>query len=200
MKQQGIVHIVDDNVAVRQALAFLMRSAQLDARVYASAEVFLDEYTPSTADCLLLDVRMPGMSGMELHKVLNQQGIKPPIIFITGHGDVSMAVDAMQMGAVDFIEKPFDNEVLLEKINRVLMQSDKYHSLPAGHAQNVRLLAQLTPREQEVLDLLVAGKPNKVIATRLAISTRTVEVHRANIMSKLQAHSLADLVRIRLLG
>lgn len=198
MSASGTVHIVDDNHAVRQALAALVRSAGFVSKVYPSAEAFLAEYTSVPSECLLLDVRMPGMSGLELQKMLNSRGLKFPIIFLTGHGDIPMAVDAMQLGAMDFIEKPCNNQMLLEKINHILTHNNEHGALQTEQVSRSKLLRQLTPREKEILKLLVDGKSNKVVAARLAISPRTVEVHRANIMGKLQAHSLVDLVRIYL--
>lgn len=191
------VCIVDDDESIRNALLFLMKAEKIPAVAYPSAQKFLEDIPKTTIGALILDVRMPGMSGMELQKQLQRRKQFIPIIFITGHGDVDMAVDAMKEGAVDFVEKPFVNERLLDSVRRCFemgRHQGKGESLCDMDAQ--QLLKQLTPREHEVLDELVAGKTNKAVAKSLNISPRTVEVHRSNIMDKLQIKSLPELVRL----
>ena len=190
------VLIVDDDEAIRDSLEILCRSVGLRSESYASATDFLEAYDPERAGCLVLDIRMPGMSGLQLQERLKELGSPPPIIFVTGHGDVPMAVQAIQAGAVDFIEKPFRDQDLLDRLQQVL-------DLDLVRRRERRLLQQteerlkrLTTREKEVLDLVVAGKPNKVIAASLGISQRTVEIHRSHVMEKMEADSLAELVRL----
>lgn len=198
MDSQPIVHIVDDDPAIRDSLRVLMKSVGFESITYESAETFLNLANLDMPGCVVIDIRMQGMSGLELQQVLNEKGIKLPAIIITGHGDVPMAVQAMKAGAVDFLEKPFDNEVLLARIRQCLKEAtrkqDKENKVAAAKAR----LAQLTPRELEVMNLLVAGKQNKIIAAELNISVRTAEIHRAKVMKKLQADSLSDIVRIAL--
>ena len=199
MHTKPMVHIVDDDNAVRDALSMLMQSEDIPAHVYASAEEFLDEHAQFKMGCLLLDVRMPGMNGLQLLELLKEQDIAIPVIFITGHGDVSMAVQAMKAGATDFIEKPFDNNHLLTLVNNCLTECITLnHTAEHRHDLEARL-ARLTKRERQVMELLVDGKQNKVIARELNISPRTVELHRAKVMEKLHAHSLSDVVRTALL-
>lgn len=198
MTPELTVYVVDDDAAVRDALRMLLQSEGMRAETYASAEQFLGAYQPQTTGCLLVDVRMPGMSGLELQETLAARGVRLPVIVITGHGDVAMAVRAMKAGAVDFIEKPFDNAALLECLRNTLARTADARKHAAELAEMIARLALLTPREREVMEFLVAGKPNKVIAADLGISARTVEVHRAKIMEKLKARSLADVVRIAL--
>lgn len=196
MNKEPKVHIVDDDEAIRQALTFLMKSEGLSSRDYASAEAFLAEVTPATQGCLILDVRMPGLSGLHLQQRLRQQHISLPVIIMTGHGDVAMAVKAMKAGAVDFIEKPFDNELLLQLVHSCLTQSREQ----VDQEECLQRLERLTKRERQVMDLLVEGNQNKVIAAKLGISPRTVELHRARVMEKLEARSLSDVVRIALMA
>ncbi len=195
---EALVYIVDDEAAIRDSLAMLLRSVGLASTGHADAAAFLAEYAPRENACLIVDVRMPGMSGLELQETLHARGDRLPIILITGHGDVSMAVRAMKNGAADFIEKPFNGQALLDAVHRALAQSASADP-PAAEGERAGLLARvesLSPREREVLLLVAEGRPNKVVATRLGVSTRTVEVHRANVMEKMQARSLADLVRM----
>jgi two-component system response regulator FixJ len=190
------IFVVDDDAAVRDALKLLLRSVGHAVETFGSAQEFLDAYGEDRAGCLVLDIRMPGMSGLELQQKLNEKHSILPIIFITGHGDVPMAVEAMQAGAVDFIQKPFRDQDLIDRINQAL---EKYSSNRAalGERNDIRRrLETLTPREREVLDLVVHGKANKVIAGDLKLSQRTVEIHRARVMEKMQASSLAHLVRM----
>ncbi len=191
------VFIVDDDEAVRESLALLMRSVGLHAKCYPSAQSFLNEFNPAKQfGCLVLDIRMPGMSGLELLRELQDSPPIPPIIFITAHGDVPMAVEAMRQGAVDFLQKPFRDQALLDRISSALEQAEQLYHQWQQEAEITHRLESLTPREQQVLDLMLAGKANKVIAMDLGLSQRTVEIHRARVMEKLQVRSLARLVRI----
>jgi two-component system response regulator FixJ len=199
MPSEPIVHIVDDDSAIRSSLSFLMKSVGFDFRAYASAEAFLDQADLDRLGCLVVDVRMHGMSGLELQQLLNERGSKLPVIIITGHGDVPMAVQAMKAGAVDFLEKPYDNELLITRIRQCLQEISIEQNRESKVAKAKLQLAQLTPRELEVMNLLVAGKHNKAIADDLDISVRTAEAHRAKVMKKLRADSLSDIVRIALL-
>ena len=193
---RATIFIVDDDVAVRDALKLLLRSVGQAVETYGSAQEFLDAYSEDRAGCLVLDIRMPGMSGLELQQKLNEKHSILPIIFITGHGDVPMAVEAMQAGAVDFIQKPFRDQDLIDRINQAL-EKDNSNRAALGERNDIRKrLETLTPREREVLDLVVHGKANKVIAGDLKLSQRTVEIHRARVMEKMQASSLAHLVRM----
>jgi FixJ family two-component response regulator len=190
------IFVVDDDSAVRDALKLLLRSVGHAVETYASAQEFLDAYSEDRPGCLVLDIRMPGMSGLELQQRLNEKHSILPIIFITGHGDVPMAVEAMQAGAVDFIQKPFRDQDLIDRINQAL-EKDSSNRAALGERNDIRRrLETLTPREREVLDLVVHGKANKVIAGDLKLSQRTVEIHRARVMEKMQASSLAHLVRM----
>lgn len=190
------IFIVDDDAAVRDALKLLLRSVGQAVETFGSAQEFLDAYSEDRPGCLVLDIRMPGMSGLELQQKLNEKHSILPIIFITGHGDVPMAVEAMQAGAVDFIQKPFRDQDLIDRINQAL-EKDGSNRAALGERNDIRRrLDTLTPREREVLDLVVHGKANKVIAGDLKLSQRTVEIHRARVMEKMQASSLAHLVRM----
>jgi two-component system response regulator FixJ len=190
------IFVVDDDAAVRDALKLLLRSVGQSVETFASAQEFLDAYSEDRPGCLVLDIRMPGMSGLELQQKLNERHSILPIIFITGHGDVPMAVEAMQAGAVDFIQKPFRDQDLIDRINQAL-EKDAANRAALGERNDIRRrLETLTPREREVLDLVVRGKANKVIAGDLKLSQRTVEIHRARVMEKMQASSLAHLVRM----
>jgi RNA polymerase sigma factor (sigma-70 family) len=193
---ESTVFIVDDDVAVRRGLSLLVRSAGLKAQAFESAQAFLEAYRPEQPGCLVLDVRMPGMNGLELQEYLARRQIRVPIIIISGDGDVPVAVRAMKAGAVDFIEKPFSSELFLSRVRQALEQDQIGREQRAQRDDLAQRLALLTPREQEVMVHLVDGESNKVIAARLAISTRTVEIHRAKIMEKLQAKSLSEVVRI----
>lgn len=199
MAAQPIVHIVDDDKAVRDSLSFLMKSIGFESMAYDSAEAFLEKADLNKPGCLIVDIRMQGMSGLELQQILNEQSSKLPVIIITGHGDVPMAVQAMKAGAVDFLEKPYDNQLLIARIRQCLQQINKEQDKENRAAKAKSRLAQLTPRELEVMNLLVAGKHNKAIADDLDISVRTAEAHRAKVMKKLHADSLSDIVRIVLL-
>jgi FixJ family two-component response regulator len=191
-----IVFIVDDDEAVRNSLRLLVKSVGLTAAALVSAQEFLASYDPLQPGCLVLDVRMPGMSGLELQQQLNLRGAVIPVIFITGHGDVPMAVEAMQQGAFDFLQKPFRDQDLIDRIQRAL-DKDRANRAELGKHNRLRERHQaLTPREREVLALVMTGKANKVMAADLGLSQRTVEVHRARVMEKMGASSLAHLVRM----
>ena len=189
------VFIVDDDQAVRDSLRMLLRSIGLQAEAFASAHEFLEAYGDRPG-CLVLDIRMPGMSGLELQDELNRRQAILPIIFITGHGDVPMAVEAMQAGAVDFLQKPFRDQDLIDRINQALERDCRNRELLRERKAIIERLATLTPREHEVLELVTQGKANKVIAGDLNVSQRTVEIHRARVMEKMRAASLAHLVRM----
>ena len=191
-----IVFIVDDDEAVRNSLRLLVKSVGLTATALASAQEFLASYDPLQPGCLVLDVRMPGMSGLELQQRLNLRGAVIPVIFITGHGDVPMAVEAMQQGAFDFLQKPFRDQDLMDRIQRAL-QKDRANRAELGQRSRIREQREtLTPREREVLTLVTSGKANKVMAADLGLSQRTIEIHRARVMEKMGASSLAHLVRM----
>ena len=193
------VFIVDDDPSVRDSLGLLLRSMGQKARLFESAQAFLDNYASSMAGCIVLDIRMPGMSGMELQQKLKAQDCTMPVIFVTGHGDVPMAVEAMHHGAFDFIQKPFRDQELLDRINQALAW-DHDHRSDEDYRRDVQERFQnLTPREREVMQCVVGGLANKVIAMDLNLSQRTVEIHRARVMEKMNARSLADLVRMSLL-
>ena len=195
-QQASTVFVVDDDEGVRNSLRFLLRSVGLQTQTVASATEFLDTYKPSQAGCLVLDVRMPGMSGLELQQQLNLRGAVIPVIFITGHGDIPMAVEAMQQGAFDFLQKPFRDQDLIERIQRALERDARARAALDQHAKIRERLDSLTPREREVLALMTRGKPNKIMAAELGVSQRTVEIHRARVMEKSGAASLAQLVRM----
>ena len=190
------VFIVDDDQAVARSLRWLIESVQLKVETFASAQAFLDGYATTKPGCLVLDVRMPGMSGIELQERLTVQRIRVPIIFITGHGDVQMAVRAVQAGAFDFIEKPFNDQDLLDRIQRAISFDSEQRARDSLRARLSALLASLTPREREVLNLVVEGMSNKAVANTLGLSSKTVEVHRAKVMEKMHARSVADLVKM----
>jgi len=196
----GAVYVVDDDEAVRDSLQWLLEGASYRVRTFDSAEAFLAGFDPSAIACLVLDVRMPGMSGLELQEHLVGRKIALPIIFITGHGDVPMAVATMKKGAVDFIEKPFDHAKLKSLVEQMLARARDEAARRDRARMNQALLARLTPREQQVLERIMAGRLNKQIADDLGISIKTVEAHRANIMDKLKANTVADLMRVALTG
>ena len=192
---QAVVYVVDDDDEVRDAIADLIDSVGLPTRAFASAQAFLQAYEPPQSGCLVLDVRMPGMNGLELQQELMTRGAMIPIIFLTGHGDIPMAVEAMRRGAVDFMPKPFREQELLDRIRAALDEGAESFRAAASRQSVQKCLADLTPRETQVLELVVAGKANKVIAYELGVSERTVEVHRAHVMEKMRVKNLAELVR-----
>jgi two-component system, LuxR family, response regulator FixJ len=199
MRAAPTIFIVDDDDAIRDSLQLLLEAAGFKhIEVYGSSRRFLEAAAPQPGDCLLLDIRMPDMDGLELQSELNRRGIKLHVIIMTGHGDVPIAVRAMKAGAADFIEKPFSESLLLDAISRALAQSQELHRQSGEAGETLRRLATLTAREREVLEGMVAGRPNKVIAYDLGISPRTVEIHRARVMDKMQARSLSGLVRMAL--
>jgi RNA polymerase sigma factor (sigma-70 family) len=200
MSQEETVFVVDDDQAMRGSLQWLIESVGMQVETFDSAHAFLDAYYPGRAGCLLLDVRMPGMSGLELQDYLSRREIRLPVIIITGHGDVAMAVKAMKAGAVDFIEKPFDDEQLLQSIRKALQFDERQRALQARKAEIAARLAELTPREHEVMAMVTDGRSNKEIAAALNVSAKTVEVHRARVMDKMRAESLAELVRMALIA
>ena len=197
-EQAPTVFIVDDDPAIRFAMQALMDSVHIPHEIFGSGDEFLENVAEGRAGCLVLDIRMPGLGGLELQEELLKRGSTLPIIFITGHGDVPMEAEAMQKGAVDFIQKPFRDQELLDRIRQALRTDQERRHEQQQHAAVADRLARLTNREREVFDLVVTGKPNKVIAYELGVSQRTVEIHRARVMEKMQARSLADLVKMHM--
>jgi two-component system response regulator FixJ len=195
---KGIVHVIDDDEGLRESLNFLLRTAQIEVKSFASAKAFLESLPDPRLACVITDVRMPEISGIDLLRRLKELKITVPVIVITGHGDVTLAVEAMKIGAMDFLEKPFDDEVLLSSVATALKQRDGEIKRHAERSEIENRLAGLSPRERDVLGGLVAGRANKQIAYDLGISPRTVEIYRANLMNKMQADSLSDLVRMAL--
>ncbi len=193
---QQTVYVVEDDEAVRDSLELLLKSDGKQVKPYPSATDFLGDYSEEMAGCIVLDIRMPGMDGMELQKKLNARHCLLPIIFVTGHGDVPLAVDAMKEGAVDFIQKPYREEALLEKIEAALEQDREQRKTLSERQEIVRRIRTLTPRETEIMERMIGGQANKVIAIELDISQRTVEIHRSRVMHKMGTHSLAHLVRM----
>jgi len=198
MADEAAVHVIDDDEAVRHSLAFLFESAGIPVRLYESAVSFLAVAGSLRTGCILTDVRMPDIDGLTLQRKLIEMGIRLPVIVMTGHGDVPVAVQALKAGAADFIEKPFDDEALLAAVRSALEASRRMREREAEMEDIASRLASLTPRERQVLDRLVAGQPNKTIAYDLGTSPRTVEVHRARVMEKMGARSLSELVRMAL--
>ncbi|MCA0008734.1 MULTISPECIES: response regulator FixJ [unclassified Mesorhizobium] len=199
MADSDLVHVVDDDVDVRKSLGFLLATADFAVRLYESATAFLSAADGHLDGCIVTDVRMPGIDGIELLRQLRTGGHKIPVIIMTGHADVALAVQAMKEGASDFVEKPFDDEMLIQAIRSALANRNEAN---AAHPQSADIrarLSTLSDRERQVLDGLVAGLPNKTIAYDLGISPRTVEIHRANVMSKMEASSLSHLVRMALI-
>ena len=192
------VYVVDDDDGMRRALSLLLNTVGYKAAAFASPKEFLDAFKPDTAGCLVLDIRMPGMSGLELQQHLNRMGSMLPVIFITGHGDVPMAVQAMKEGAFEFVQKPFRDQDLLDRINHALEQDKESRSSLARRADVLQRIESLTPREKQVMALVVDGAANKVIAIDLGLSERTVEIHRAKVMEKMGARSVAHLVKLQM--
>jgi len=193
---QQIVYVVEDDEAVRDSLEMMLVSMEHNVATFPTANAFLEEYDELMAGCIVLDIRMPGMDGMELQKALNTKNSILPIIFVTGHGDVPMAVEAMQQGAIDFIQKPYREQELLEKIKAALELDAEQRASLIEKKEIQHKLEELTPREQEIMDMMIDGHANKVIAIDLDISQRTVEIHRSRVMHKMGTHSLAHLVRM----
>jgi len=200
MTTEADAHVIDDDQAVRESIEFLLRSAQLTVKTYETASAFLAVAPTVGSGCIITDVRMPGISGIDLLRRLKEMGIRLPVIVITGHGDVPLAVEAMKFGALDFLEKSFDDDVLLASVRSALDRSEASAQLETERAEIRARIALLTNREHEVLDGLVAGHPNKIIAFDLKISPRTVEIYRANVMTKMKAASLSELVRMALVA
>jgi two-component system response regulator FixJ len=196
--QSAVVHVIDDDEAVRDSLAFLLRANEIEVQTYESGTVFLAGAAELKAGCVVTDVRMPEISGIELLRRLKELKVFLPVIVITGHGDVPLAVEAMKFGAADFLEKPFDDDILLAAVRAALNRQDSEGKRQAERAAIDDRLAALSNREREVLEGLVAGRANKQIAFDLGISPRTVEIYRANLMTKMQAASLSELVRMAL--
>jgi two-component system, LuxR family, response regulator FixJ len=195
-----IVHVIDDDEAVRQSLEFLLNSADIEVRTHDSAKAFIDVLEGVDGGCVITDVRMPQMSGLELLERIGQTHSGLPVIVITGHGDVPLAVEAMKAGAVEFLEKPFDDEALLAAVRAALACQGSDDGRDSERRELAGRIAALSGRERQVLEGLVAGHPNKIIAFNLGISPRTVEIYRANLMTKMQAASLSDLVRMALVS
>ena len=195
-----VVHVIDDDHAARDALRFLLEAAKLPVRAYESAEQFLDQLSRIEPGCIVTDVRMPGLSGIDLLERLRSAAVKLPVIVITGHGDISLAVEAMKLGAIDFFEKPYDDNALIASIKNALTKHDEEAQRDDAHSEIRGRLDELSARERQVLEGLVAGQPNKNIAADLEISPRTVEIYRANVMTKMKASSLSELVRMALVS
>lgn len=200
MSHKGPVYVIDDDPAMRDSLEFLLNSAGFDVRLFENAEVFLDARAGLGFGCVVSDVRMPGIDGIDLLRRLKADPAPLPVIIMTGHGDIPLAVEAIKLGALDFVEKPFEDERLIGTIEAALQQRQddlKNHALSADIAARI---ASLSQRERQVMDGLVAGLSNKLIAHEHNISPRTIEVYRANVMTKMQAHSLSELIRLALRG
>ncbi len=200
MPGSSVVHVIDDDEALRESLAFLLGTARLAVRTYESATAFLAALPRAEPGCIITDVRMPGISGVDLLRRLKSLEAAFPVIVITGHGDVPLAVEAMKLGAVDFLEKPFEDDALIAAVQSALGRHEHDARRTAEKAEIFERIASLSARERQVLEGLVAGNPNKTIAFDLGISPRTVEIYRANVMTKMKAASLSDLVRMALLG
>lgn len=194
----AMVFVVDDDAGVRASIRLLLKSVGIASTPMASAREFLDRFDPAQPGCLVLDIRMPGMSGLELQQQLNLRGAIIPVLFITGHGDVPMAVEAMRQGAIDFLQKPFRDQDLIDRIQNALARDRENRAALQRHEHIRQRIDALTARERQVLQLLTQGKPNKVMAVELGISQRTVEIHRAHVMEKLGVRSVAQLVRMML--
>ena len=193
---QALAHIVDDDEAIRDALTWLFRTRQVACRAWESAEAFLEAWQPDWRGCIVLDIRMREMSGLECFEALREQGNTLPVIFLTGHGDVPMAVGALKKGAFDFLEKPVDDNALVDRVIRALASDARRQASEASQATVASRITQLTPREHEVMRLVLAGKFNKVIADELNISMRTVEVHRSRVFEKMGVRSAVELAQL----
>jgi two-component system response regulator FixJ len=197
---EAVVHVIDDDEAARDSLAFLLRTADINVQTYDSAPAFLKALPGIRAGCVITDVRMPEMSGVDLLRRLKEMEVGLPVIVITGHGDVPLAVEAMRLGATDFLEKPYEDEILLTSVRNALGRHERDARRDAERAELQDRIESLSTRERQVLEGLIAGHPNKVIAYDLGISPRTVEIYRANVMTKMKAATLSDLVRMALMG
>jgi len=195
---QAVIHLIDDDEALRESVAFLLRAADFEVKGFSSAEAFLASLPDASLSCVITDVRMPDMSGIELIRRLKELKVDVPVIVITGHGDVALAVEAMKLGATDFFEKPFNDDLLLASVRAALQEQAHHTKRYAERAEIEQRLARLSAREKDVLTGLIEGRANKQIAFDLGISPRTVEIYRANLMTKMQADSLSDLVRMAL--
>jgi two-component system response regulator FixJ len=200
MSNDLVVHVIDDDIAVRQSLAFLFATAGISTRLHESAEAFLEAMPQAAQGCILTDIRMPGMSGLELQRKLAERGITMPVIVMTGHGDVALAVAAMKAGAVDFVEKPFDDAIIINCVRAALDRQRSEMEKASDLAKIQGRIEGLSERERQVLDGLMKGHSNKTIAAHLQISPRTVEIHRAHLMLKMQASSLSELVRMAMMA
>jgi len=200
MQPELVIYVVDDDEAVRQSLEFLLKTAGMTVRGFDNAKSFLDVLPEIRSGCIITDVRMPEITGIDLLRRVKESGVDIPVIVITGHGDISLAVEAMKIGAVDFLEKPFDDETLLDAVRGSLTRTADTAQRNAELTEVHDRLAALSNRERQVLEGLVAGKANKVIAFDLGISPRTVEIYRANLMTKMSANSLSDLVRMAMMA
>ena len=196
---QAVIHLIDDDEALRESVAFLLRAADFEVKGFSSAQAFLASLPDSSLSCVITDVRMPDMSGIELIRRLKDLKVDVPVIVITGHGDVALAVEAMKLGATDFFEKPFNDDLLLASVRGALQEQAHNTKRHAERAEIEQRLARLSAREKDVLTGLIEGRANKQIAFDLGISPRTVEIYRANLMTKMQADSLSDLVRMALI-
>jgi two-component system response regulator FixJ len=191
-----LIYIVDDDDTFRKSLQWLLESVGLAVRTFTNAAEFLENYVPGSPGCLVLDIRMPGMSGLQLQDLLAGRGIGLPVIFLTGHGDVPMAVAAVKKGALDFIQKPYNDQQLLDLVNSALKRDAELRASCSRSHQIASLVGSMTPREREVMDAVVSGKSNKIIAEELGVTIKTVEAHRARVMEKMGAESLAHLVHL----
>lgn len=198
MKNQKTVYVVDDDKAMRDSLRWLLESAGMEVKTYASAAKFLDDYQPKQAGCALVDVRMPRMSGLELHHTMTQKQMTLPVIIITGHGDISTAVQAMKAGAFDFVEKPFDDQKLLKRINEAIDFDTAIRRELVDIEVIIQRIEKLSPREREVMDLVVEGQMNKQIGQSMGVTDKTVESHRAAVMRKMEAGTAVELVKMAL--
>jgi len=200
MPHEPVIYVIDDDDAVRQSLEFLLKTAHLTVRSFESGKEFLDALPTIQSGCIITDVRMPEVTGIDVLNRVQQMKLDIPVIVITGHGDIALAVEAMKIGAADFLEKPFNDDLLLTAVRSALSAEADHAKRKAEHAEIHDKLAALSNRERQVLEGLVAGKPNKVIAFDLGISPRTVEIYRANVMTKMAANSLSDLVRMAMMA
>jgi two-component system response regulator FixJ len=199
MSKKLTVCLVDDDAAVRNAFKLLMKSAGINLLIFGSAQEYLAGFEPKNVGCIILDVRMPGMSGLELQEILKQRRVHIPAMILTGHADVHLAVQAVKNGAFDVLEKPFNQEILLDRIHKAFDVFGDWQKLEVERREVAHRLAELTPRELEVLDLMVGGRTNKMIAEYLGISRKTLDIHRSKVMGKMKARTVADLVRWRML-